>query len=120
MKNDTAQERFAEAFRDLREYGTLQWEALRLKGVESLSLFLNAAAAGFVMVMLGSIALFFIGALVTLLLAELTGSWLLAVGIMAAVFTLALVIVALKRKTLFVNPLVRLLARMLFETREKE
>jgi hypothetical protein len=119
MKNDTVQERFEDAIRDLREYGTLQWESLRLRVLEELAVFFNAVAGSFVIVMLGAIALLFLGVLFTLLLAELTGSWLLAVGIMTLIFIVAAVIVYAKRKTIFLDPMVRLLAKMLFTPKER-
>ena len=119
MKNNTVQDRFEEAIHDLREYGTLQWESLRLRALEELAQFFNAVAGSFVMVMLGSIALLFLGVLFTVLLADLTGSWLLAVGIMTAVFLIATVVVYLKRRTIFLDPMVRLLAKMLFGKRER-
>jgi Zn-dependent protease with chaperone function len=120
MKNDTVQDRFAEAFDDLQEYGTLQWESVRLRAVEGIAVFLNAVAVRLLLGMIGAITLLFIGALITLLLVELTGSWLAAVGITGAVFILVGVIIIWWRRKIFLNSMVRLIAGMLFEKEKEE
>jgi hypothetical protein len=118
-KEDTLQDRFDETLHDLRGYGSLQWDALRLKALETLSEFFNTVASSLIVILLGSIALLFLGVLFTVLLADLTGSWLLAVGIMTVVFFVATLVVYLKRRTLLTDSMVRMLSKILFEKKEK-
>jgi len=120
MKEDTIQDRFEDTVHDLREYGNLQLESLKLRVLESLSVFFNTVFSSFILVFLGAISLMFIGVVLTVLLADLTGSWLLATGIMAGVFVIATLIVYLRRRKLFLNTMVRMLGKMLFEKNKED
>ena len=120
MKKDTIQDRFEDTAQDLREYGHLQLESLKLRLLEKLSVFGNNVLSIFIVVFLGAISLIFVAVVLTLLLADLTGSLLLATGIMAGVFVIATLIVYLCRRKMFLNPMVRMFGKMLFEKEKEE
>lgn len=117
---DTISDRFEDSVRDLREAGELRLEALKLRVLESLATLFNSVLGVFILIIVCSFALIFISVALTLLLADLVGSLLIAVLIMAAVFILAAVIIHLSRKKLFINPMVRMLGKLLFENDKKE
>ena len=119
MRKDPIQDRFEDTANDLREYGTLQLESLKLRILEKLSTLFNNVLSIFILIFLAGISVIFIGVLLTLLLAELMGSLLAATAIMTGVFIIATLIVYACRKKMFINTMVRMLAKMLFE-KEKE
>lgn len=120
MKKDTIQDRLEDTAHDLHEYGNLQLEALKLKLLEKLSVFLNNVFSSFILVFLGAIALIFVAVVLTLLLADLMGSLLAATAVMAGVFVVATLIVYLCRKKMFINMMVRMTGKMLFEKEKEE
>lgn len=120
MKKDTIQNRIEDTAQDLQEYGNLQVEALKLRVLDNLAVFFNKVFSSFILVFLMAISLMFVGVVLTVLLATLTGSWLIATGIMAAVFVIATGIVYFRRRKLFLDMMVRMTAKMLFEKDKEE
>ena len=120
MKKDTIQDRIEDTAHDLQEYGYLQLEALKLRVLDNLAVFFNKVFSSFILIFLIAISLMFISVVLTVLLATVTGSWLIATGIMAAVFIIATLIVYFRRRTLFLNMMVRMVGKMLFEKEKEE
>lgn len=120
MRNDPIKDRFEDTAQDIHEYANLQLEGLKLRLLEKLSTLFNNVLSIFILVFLASTTLSFIGVVLVLLLAKLTGSLLIGVAIMAGVFLIATVIVYACRKRMFINSMVRMLAKMLFEKEKEE
>ena len=120
MRNDPIKDRFGDTAQDIREYANLQLEDLKLRLLEKLSTLFNNVLSILILIFLASTTLNFIGVVLVLLLAKLIGSLLIAVAIMAGVFLIATLIVYACRKKMFINPMVRMLSKMLFDKEKEE
>jgi hypothetical protein len=119
MEKEEIKNRFEETAQDLFEYGKLQVDGLKLRLLESLSTLFDSVFTAFVLLFLGTIALLFVAVTLMLVLAELTGSLLLSAAIMTGVLILLIVIIYVRREKLFIDMIVRMLSKLLFE-KEKE
>lgn len=120
MKCKIDSNRFEDTAQDALEYGRLQIEAVKLRVLETLATLFNNIFAVLILVVAVSIALLFLAVALTLLLAQATGSLLCAVLIIAAVFLIAAIVIYYLRKTLIVNSMVRMLAKLMFAHEKKE
>jgi hypothetical protein len=114
MKSRYESNRFEETAQDVAEYCRLQVEAVKLRALETLATLFNNIFSTLVLVVLVSIALLFLAVALTLILAEATGSLLCAVLIISAIFLIAAIVIYALRKTLIVNPLVKMLSKSMF------
>ena len=120
MKDRNDSNRFEETAQDVMEFCRLQIDAVKLRVLESLATLFNSIFSVFVLVMVAFIALLFLAVALTLLLANWTGSLLIAVLIMAGFFILLSILVYALRKKLIVNPMVRMLSKLLFAPDKEE
>lgn len=119
MEKENIKDRFQDTAEDLLEYGKLQLDSLKLRLLSAVSTLSNNIFSVFLLVLTGAIAVVFLAATLTLLLADWTGSLLLATAIMTAVFIILVLVVYFRRKKMFINMMVRMWSKMLFE-KEKE
>ena len=115
MRKDDIIDRVEDTAQDVADYGHLQLDSLKLRLLESFATLFNNIFSVFVLVIVAAFALMFIAAALTLLLAELVGSMLVAVLIMAGVFIIVTLIVYALRKKLIINSMVRMLGKLMFE-----
>ncbi|MCD8185392.1 MAG: hypothetical protein LUD68_02740 [Rikenellaceae bacterium] len=120
MKKDPIQDRFEDTAQDLREYTQLQLDGIKLRLLEKLSTLFNNVLSTFILVILGSITLMSIGLVLVLVFAELTGSLLAGAAITTGILLLIMLIVYARRRKMFINSMVRMLTKMLFEKEKEE
>lgn len=101
---------------DIRDYVMLQFNKLKLRLLDGLSTMLNGIFSVFIIIIVAAFALIFLSAGVTLALAEWINSMLGAIFIMFGVFFIATIVLYICRKRLLTNSIVRMLAKILFET----
>lgn len=90
-----------------REYFETQMEIYRLKTVRLIS----KTAGYFIWIIISLFLLFlffiFLGAVAGLWLSDITGSYIAGFGITTLVILLLIIVLALLRKSLFVNPIIK-------------
>ncbi len=120
MKSRNDSNRFEETAQDALEYCRLQVEAVKLRALATLATLFNNIFSVLVLVVTVSIALFFLAVALTLILAQATGSLLCAVLIICALFLIVSIVIYALRKKLIVNPLVKMLSKLMFGNDKEE
>lgn len=120
MRSRVESNRFEDTATDLLEYGRLQVESVKLRVLETLATLFNNIFSVLLLVVVVSIALMFLGVALTLILAEATGSLLVAVLILAAFFLIVAIVIYALRKRLIVDPLVKMLSKTMFAHQKVE
>lgn len=100
---------------EIREYMDLRLDDIKLKAVDGLSVGVSRILSLMVVLMLGAIVLAAFAFGTVLLLGDLIGSWAAAAFIIGSVFLIALVVVLLIWKNLFVNIFVKLFIDIFYE-----
>jgi len=100
---------------DIRRYVELKIDDLKLKAVDGLSVGVSRILSLMVVLMLGAIVLAAFAFGTVLLLGDFIGSWAAAAFIIGSVFLIALVVVLLIWKKLFVNIFVKLFIDIFYE-----
>ena len=100
---------------EIREYMDLRLDDIKLKAVDGLSVGVSRVLSLMVVLMLGAIVLAAFAFGTVLLLGDLIGSWAAAAFIIGSVFLIALVVVLLTWKNLFVNIFVKLFIDIFYE-----
>lgn len=100
---------------EIREYMDLRLDDIKLKAVDGLSVGVSRVLSLMVVLMLGAIVLAAFAFGTVLLLGDLIGSWAAAAFIIGGIFLVALVVVLLIWKKLFVNIFVKLFIDIFYE-----
>ena len=100
---------------EIRRYLDLRTDELKLKAVDGLSIGVSRVLSLMVMLMLAAIALAAFAFGTVLLLGDLIGSWTAAAFIIGGVFLIALLVVLLIWKKLFVDIFVKLFIGIFYE-----
>lgn len=93
---------------DIRKYMDLRLEYLKLKAVDGLSVGVSRVLSMMVIIMLGAIVLAAFAFGTVLLLGDLIGSWAAAAFIIGGVFLVALAVMLLFWRSLFLDIFVKL------------
>lgn len=93
---------------DIRKYMDLRLEDLKLKAVDGLSVGVSRVLSMMVIIMLGAIVLAAFAFGTVLLLGDLIGSWAAAAFIIGGVFLVALAVMLLFWRSLFLDIFVKL------------
>lgn len=105
---------FKDIFNEGKEYMKLQLEYGKLTATEKLTLLLSNLAIGLICVFLAVIALFFLSMSIVDLIAEsLGGAW--SCLIMCGFYTLVILVLYLLRKPLVINPMARMISRIILK-----
>ena len=114
MDNDKNLNLLEQTVSDAKDYCRLQLDKFKLRLLDNLSTFLNSVFSVIIVVLLAGLAIFFLAVAGTLALGALIG-YVWAALIIAGVFLIAAVAVYLCRDKLLVDPIVRMLGRLMFE-----
>ena len=98
----------------IKDYVNLRVDEYKLKGVENFSILSNKVLVILIATMLGAVILQLLGFAVAFMIGEITGSTALGFGFTAMVLAIALLIIYVKRETLFLNRMVRMYVKMFF------
>lgn len=93
---------------DIRKYMDLRLEGLKLKAVDGLAVGVSRVLSMMVIIMLGAIVLAAFAFGTVLLLGDLIGSWAAAAFIIGGVFLVALAVMLLFWRSLFLDIFVKL------------
>lgn len=99
---------------DIRKYMDLRLEDLKLKAVDGLSVGVSRVLSMMVIIMLGAIVLAAFAFGTVLLLGDLIGSWAAAAFIIGGVFLVALAVMLLFWRSLFLDIFVKLFIGILY------
>ncbi|HIS33851.1 MAG TPA: phage holin family protein [Candidatus Avirikenella pullistercoris] len=116
MKNGDEMNRVEQTAADATDYVLLQLDKFKLRLLDNLATLFNTVFGVIVIMVLLSFVVMFLGIAATWGLAELIGSLVGATLIMASVFLIAAILVYAFRKKLIINPVVRMLSKIMFET----
>lgn len=102
----------------VREYISKKWDAIRLSGVEGLSVFVGRFVALSLCLLALTVAFFFLGFALSYLIGGALNSDALGFTIVGGVFLIGGVLLYLLRKRFLVNAMVRFFVKLFFnETR---
>lgn len=104
----------------IRGYINLKLNSCKEKLAWDLSLVSSKALAALVMTMLGAVILQLGGIATAFLIAELTGSFALGFFIVFLIFATALVILYIKRDTLFFDSMIKMYRKIVFGKGRKQ
>lgn len=113
--NDTIKDRFGDTAEDFIDLAELRIASFKLKALERLATLSNSIFTTFILLLLGSFVMLFVTVALTMLLAAWLESMLIAVLIMSGVFILVTIVVYAKRKTLFLDNMVKVWSKTLFD-----
>lgn len=103
---------FARLWTQGKEYAKLKFEYAKLTFTEKLAILLSAVAVCAVALLIGIIALLFLSVSVVLWMASAIGmAW--SCAIMGCVYVTLMLLAIVLRKQLFVNPITRLVSRLI-------
>ena len=98
----------------VKEYVNLRVDEYKYKGVENFSIISNKTLVVLVAVMLGAVILQLAGFAIGFMIGELVGSTAAGFGATALIFVVGLLIIYIKRDTLFLAKMMRMYSRMFF------
>lgn len=98
----------------VKEYVNLRVDEYKYKGVENFSIISNKTLVVLVAVMLGAVILQLAGFAIAFMIGELVGSTAAGFGATALIFVVGLLIIYIKRDTLFLAKMMRMYSRMFF------
>ena len=98
----------------VKEYVNLRVDEYKYKGVENFSIISNKTLVVLVAVMLGAVILQLAGFAIAFMIGEFIGSTAAGFGITALLFVIGLLVIYMKRDTLFLSKMMRLYSRMFF------
>lgn len=98
----------------VKDYVNLRVDEYKYKGVENFSILSNKTLVVLVAVMLGVVILQLAGFAVAFMIGELVGSTAIGFGATALIFVVVLLVVYLKRDSLFLGKMFKLYSRMFF------
>lgn len=119
MVHDKYVQLIQEIFSEGKEYLKLQKEFLALTFIEKAAIFISTFVIGFILVILGMIALFYLSFVTAYLIAPYVGGQWQSFGIITLVILLLMYIFFRLRKRLIIQPVTRFLYMLLKDVKNK-
>ena len=113
--NDKSIDTLTELFREVKNYLKLQGEYTKLDLVEKLTILLSTLTLIFILIILGTMAAFYLSFMLVYVLASATGSLVAGYAIIGGELILIALIVYRLRKRLIFQPMVNFLARLFLD-----
>lgn len=112
--NDKSIDNLTELFKEVKKYLKLQGEYVKLDLVEKLTILLSTLTLIFVLIILGTMAAFYLSFMLVYVLASATGSLVAGYAIIGGILILLAFIIYRLRQKLIFQPMVNFLARLFF------
>lgn len=115
FSDDQSIETLQQLFLEFRKYLKLQKEYTILEVTEKVSKLISALILFLVIVILGTVALFYASFALAYILEPLVGSLMLSYSILACFHILLVIVAIIYRKQLIINPMVNYIARIFID-----
>lgn len=113
--NDKSIDNLTELFKEVKKYLKLQGEYVKLDLVEKLTILLSTLTLIFVLIILGTMAAFYLSFMLVYVLASATGSLVAGYAIIGGILILLAFIIYRLRQNLIFQPMVNFLARLFLD-----
>lgn len=113
--NDKSIDDLTELFKEVKKYLKLQGEYVKLDLVEKLTILLSTLTLIFVLIILGTMAAFYLSFMLVYVLASATGSLVAGYAIIGGILILLAFIIYRLRQKLIFQPMVNFLARLFLD-----
>ncbi len=113
--NDKSIDNLTELFKEVKNYLKLQGEYTKLDLVEKLTILLSTLTLIFILIVLGTMAAFYLSFMLVYVLASATGSLVAGYAIIGGLLILIALVVYRLRKQLIFQPMVNFLARLFLD-----
>lgn len=113
--NDKSIDNLTELFKEVKKYLKLQGEYVKLDLVEKLTILLSTLTLIFVLIILGTMAAFYLSFMLVYVLASATGSFVAGYAIIGGILILLAFIIYRLRQKLIFQPMVNFLARLFLD-----
>lgn len=113
--NDKSIDNLTELFKEVKKYLKLQGEYVKLDLVEKLTILLSTLTLIFVLIILGTMAAFYLSFMLVYVLASATGSVVAGYAIIGGILILLAFIIYRLRQKLIFQPMVNFLARLFLD-----
>ena len=113
--NDKSIDNLTELFKEVKKYLKLQGEHVKLDLVEKLTILLSTLTLIFVLIILGTMAAFYLSFMLVYVLASATGSLVAGYAIIGGILILLAFIIYRLRQKLIFQPMVNFLARLFLD-----
>lgn len=113
--NDKSINNLTELFKEVKKYLKLQGEYVKLDLVEKLTILLSTLTLIFVLIILGTMAAFYLSFMLVYVLASATGSLVAGYAIIGGILILLAFIIYRLRQKLIFQPMVNFLARLFLD-----
>lgn len=113
--NDKSIDNLTELFKEVKKYLKLQGEYVKLDLVEKLTILLSTLILIFVLIILGTMAAFYLSFMLVYVLASATGSLVAGYAIIGGILILLAFIIYRLRQKLIFQPMVNFLARLFLD-----
>lgn len=113
--NDKSIDNLTELFKEVKNYLKLQGEYTKLDLVEKLTILLSTLTLIFILIVLGTMAVFYLSFMLVYVLASATGSLVAGYAIIGGLLILIALVVYRLRKRLIFQPMVNFLARLFLD-----
>lgn len=113
--NDKSIDNLTELFKEVKKYLKLQGEYVKLDLVEKLTILLSTLTLIFVLIILGTMAAFYLSFMLVYVLASATGSLVAGYAIIGGILILLAFIIYRLRQKLIFQPIVNFLARLFLD-----
>ncbi|MBV3866513.1 phage holin family protein [Phocaeicola coprocola] len=113
--NDKSIDNLTELFKEVKKYLKLQGEYVKLDLVEKLTILLSTLTLIFVLIILGTMAAFYLSFMLVYVLASATGSLVAGYAIIGGILILLAFIIYRLRQKLIFQPMVIFLARLFLD-----
>lgn len=112
---DKSIDNLTELFKEVKKYLKLQGEYVKLDLVEKLTILLSTLTLIFVLIILGTMAAFYLSFMLVYVLASATGSLVAGYAIIGGILILLAFIIYRLRQKLILQPMVNFLARLFLD-----
>ena len=113
--NDKSIDNLTELFKEVKKYLKLQGEYVKLDLVEKLTILLSTLTLIFVLIILGTMAAFYLSFMLVYVLASATGSLVAGYAIIGGILILLAFIIYILLQKLIFQPIVNFLARFFLD-----
>lgn len=113
--NDKSIDNLTELFKEVKKYLKLQGEYVKLDLVEKLTILLSTLTLIFVLIILGTMAAFYLSFMLVYVLASATSSLVAGYAIIGGILILLAFIIYRLRQKLIFQPMVNFLARLFLD-----
>lgn len=113
--NDKSIDNLTELFKEVKKYLKLQGEYVKLDLVEKLTILLSTLTLIFILIILGTMAAFYLSFMLVYVLASATGSLVAGYAIIGGILILLAFIIYRLRQKLIFQPMVNFLARLFLD-----